>query len=347
MADILSLISRAELLEFSQNFPIARNYIGDTLMPDMKTRNIMAEYLVQAAGTTLPVMATVHALDTEAEIGSRPTLDKVEVKKFLIKRKINQTEALQMYADYGSASDDETVRYTLNDMARMSEAVKTRTEVAKMEVLYSGKMTIKENNVIDEVDYHVPAENMAFTFNWTTADADVLGDIQEVVDAASDAGFSVTGILTSGKINRYISTNKGVQTAIFGTAGVGVLPDRTRMQALFDQQFGFSNIMVNNEKYGIQRAGGAIESKRYYKDDKITFLVQAPAGTVGVGLWGVTPEEAEYGQYNEKSQNQFITVTQWATPDPVAVWTKASGMFIPVLPNPKALFVATVTLANP
>lgn len=34
--------------------------------------------------------------------------------------------------------------------------------------------------------------------------------------------------------------------------------------------------------------------------------------------------------------------TQWATPDPVAVWTKATGLFIPVLPDPNGLFVASV-----
>lgn len=148
MPDILNLLSQAERLEFSQNLPIARNYIGDTLMPDMKTRNIMAEYLVQAAGTSLPVMATIHALDTEAEIGSRATLDKVEVKKFLIKQKINTTESLRQYTDYGAYTDDELINYIMNDAARMAEAVKTRTEAAKMEVLSSGKMLIKENNVI-------------------------------------------------------------------------------------------------------------------------------------------------------------------------------------------------------
>lgn len=81
MADILNLISDAERLEFSQNLSVARPaYIGDRIFPDQKTENIKAEYLRLAAGATIPVMATVHAFDTEAEIGSRPVFDKTEVE---------------------------------------------------------------------------------------------------------------------------------------------------------------------------------------------------------------------------------------------------------------------------
>lgn len=38
-----------------------------------------------------------------------------------------------------------------------------------------------------------------------------------------------------------------------------------------------------------------------------------------------------------------MTITQWETPDPVATWTKASGLFVPVLPNPEGMIIATIT----
>ena len=56
----------------------------------------------------------------------------------------------------------------------------------------------------------------------------------------------------------------------------------------------------------------------------------------------MTPEEEAYGAFTSKSQKQFITITQWETPDPVAEWTKASGVFIPVLPNPYGIVIGTV-----
>ena len=64
---------------------------------------------------------------------------------------------------------------------------------------------------------------------------------------------------------------------------------------------------------------------------------------MGTGLWGVTPEELEQGgAFDEKRQQQFVTCTRWDTPDPVATWTKASGVFIPVLPNVYGHIIATI-----
>ena len=71
--------------------------------------------------------------------------------------------------------------------------------------------------------------------------------------------------------------------------------------------------------------------------------MEGVGGKVGTGLWGVTPEEERQGAFTEINQKQFITITQWATPDPVAEWTKASGVFIPVLPNPFAMVIGTHT----
>ena len=66
-------------------------------------------------------------------------------------------------------------------------------------------------------------------------------------------------------------------------------------------------------------------------------------GTLGVGLWGVTPEEeSQGGAFDSKRQQQFVTITQWEVPDPATVWTKASGVFMPVMPNVHGHIIANV-----
>lgn len=343
MPDILNLISDAERLEFSQNLSVARPaYIGDRIFPDQKTENLKAEYLRLAEGANIPVMATVHAFDTEAEIGSRPVFDKTEVEKLLIKRKINQTERVRLLTENGVYSDDAVVRYVFDDMRLMAEAVKTRTEVAKMEVLATGKMTIKENNLNMTVDYGVPAKNTGFKIDFGP-EADIIGQLQAVADTAAESGNALTEIVTSNKLLRKLAANKGIQTMIYGTVGAGTYVPADRIRALFAELFGFGTITTNDLRYKTQTASGAEATKRFFPDDKMAFLSNGTAAAFGAGLWGVTPEEAEYGQYNEKSADQFITITQWATPDPVAVWTKASGVFIPVVPNPNGLFIAADT----
>lgn len=343
MADILNLISDAERLEFSQNLSVARPaYIGDRIFPDQKTENIKAEYLRLAAGATIPVMATVHAFDTEAEIGSRPVFDKTEVEKLLIKRKINQTERVRLLTENGVYADDAVVRYVFDDMRLMADAVKVRTEVAKMEVLATGKMTIKENKLNMTVDYGVPASNIGYKLD-LSADADIIGQLRAIVDDAADSGNTLTEVVLSNKILRKLSSNKGIQTMIYGSVGVGTYVPTDRLSALFMSMFGFGTITTNDLRYKTQTSSGKETTKRFFPDDKIAFLSNGTSASFGAGLWGVTPEEADYGQYNEKSANQYITVTQWATHDPVAVWTKASGLFIPVVPNPNGLFIASDT----
>ena len=171
MPDILRMLSQAEQLDFSQNFLIPRpNYIGDTIFPDRKTQNFKAEYLRLAAGSQLPTMALVHGLDTEAHIGSRPALERVTVEKLFIKEKINQTESLRQVLENGAFNDSALVDFVYDDWGRLAEGVRCRTEVAKMEVLSTGKMTIKENGLNFSVDFGVPNGNTGFDIDVSTPD---------------------------------------------------------------------------------------------------------------------------------------------------------------------------------
>ena len=44
MPSVLTMISDKDRLDFSQNYSIQRNYVGDILFPDVKTDNLEAEY---------------------------------------------------------------------------------------------------------------------------------------------------------------------------------------------------------------------------------------------------------------------------------------------------------------
>lgn len=340
--DILQLISNRDRLDFSQNLSVKRNYMGDTLFPDEKTQNLEAEYLRLADGLQLPTMAMVHGFDTEAAIGDRPELEKVRIEKLLIKEKINQTERVQMYLQKGVSDESALIGYVYDDMGRLAESVKTRTEVAKMEVIATGKMTVKENNLNFALDYDVPKSNFK-NVDWSNAEADILGDIQEMADAAKALGKTVNRAVTSNKIVALMRKNKGIQTAIYGVNGVGTFVTLAKINDLLTEMFGIT-IVTNDDMYRYKKASGAMATEYYFPRDKFSLMSVGMGGSVGTGLWGVTPEEAKYGAYDQKSSDQYITITQWATPDPVAVWTKASGLFVPVLPDPAGLMIATVKM---
>lgn len=136
--------------------------------------------------------------------------------------------------------------------------------------------------------------------------------------------------------------NKYIQSAINSALGVGTFVTAGQLNALMDTMFEFT-IETNDSLYKYKNAKGKKITKRFFDEDTFTLLSLTSKGTFGAGLWGVTPEEADYGQYTQKSSSQFITLTRWSTPDPVAVWTKASGLFIPVMPDPYGIVIGSIT----
>ena len=65
---------------------------------------------------------------------------------------------------------------------------------------------------------------------------------------------------------------------------------------------------------------------------------------MGVGLWG-DPPEATVGTLatgGNSASHPYVYIDQWTEDDPKVLWTKASGLFIPVLYNPSSLWIAKV-----
>ena len=286
MPDILRMLPQAEQLDFSQNFLIPRpNYIGDTIFPDRKTQNFKAEYLRLAAGSQLPTMALVHGLDTEAHIGSRLALERVTVEKLFIKEKINQTESLRQVLENGAFNDSALIDFVYDDWGRLAEGVRCRTEVAKMEVLSTGKMTIKENGLNFSVDFGVPNGNTGFDIDVSTPDKNVLAQIEEIVETARDKGFTVTGMVLSGAVLSKMRTNEGVSKAIYGGAGAGAVVSHAQLVGLFNELFGITEIRTNDLRYNVEGKDGKLTvtmdqtqwdlpGDALYAGDKVEYVFQ-------------------------------------------------------------------------
>lgn len=342
MPTIEELVSPKDLLDFSQNFSITRKYLGDQLFPDVKTPNLKAEFYRLSDQRRLPTMALVHAFDSEAHIGTRPTLEKVKIEKMLIKEKINQSERMQYLIDNG-ADAQSLINYIFDDVARLSESVKTRSEVMKCDVLQTGMVKVKENNVSLSIDYGVPSANKALAYNWAADTADVIGNISAMCETAKESGYTISKIITTTKVLALMRKNKGLQTAILGTNGQGTFLSLAQINAFLQINNGIE-LVICDERYQYEKKDKSLVAKRYIDENKFIGIATLPNGTAGVGLWGITPEEKAIGPWTEKSMKQFITTVMWKEPDPVATWTKSAGLFIPVLPNPGGLFPATITL---
>lgn len=344
--DIFGLIPQAEWLDVGFNVTRPNDPI-DGLFGDQRTSNLVATWQSIAAEYQIPMMAQFHGFDAEAQTTFRVPVDTHNIEKGLIKVKINQSERMRELLRSG-VRQDEMFDYIINDGVRLADQVVTRSKVAKNELMASGVVTIHENNLNLTVDYGVPAANTAYQMDFSPI-ADIDAQIQQVIDDATEQGVIITGMMTSRKNITKMRRNSLIQESINGSAGAGALVSAPALQAYLSENYGIETIVTNDLTYGASATIGqngrpSIVSQRYYPDDKITFFATNPGGRLGVGLWGDPPEVDAGNFFPVQGSNQpFVYVMQWMEKDPAVLWTKASGLFIPVLYNPNSLFIGTIT----
>lgn len=344
--DILGLVPKTDWLDVG-TIVTRPNDPVDQVIDDTKTDNLVAEWESLAAEFQIPVMAQFHGFDTEAKTTFRVPVDRHNIEKGLIKVKINQSERMRTLLRSGVQNDD-LYDYIIRDGIRLSDQVVTRSKVAKNELLATGKVTIKENNLNLTVDYGVPNANTSLTMDLSSS-ADIISQIQTIVDNARNAGVTITGIYTSSANINKMRQNAGLQTAINGNIGAGSMIRKTVMEEFLSEEFGINTILTNDLTYGKSATVGAngrpnITTARYFPQNKVTFFATNPGGRLGRGLWGDPPEidNARFYSNEEPSSSPFVYVTQKMEWDPAVLWTKASGLFMPVLFNPNSLYIATV-----
>lgn len=320
----------------------------DGLFGDVKTDNLVAYWQSIADEYQIPMMAQFHGFDTEARTTFRVPVDTHNVEKGLIKVKLNQSERMRALLRSGVRQDD-LYDYVIRDGLRLSEQVVTRSKVAKNELMATGKVTIKENDLDLTVDYGVPSAQTQYTITLGASD-DVPTQIQKIIDAALEKGVTLTGMMTSRANVTKMRNNAAIQKAINGNIGAGALVRTDAFNAYLNEEYGIQQVIVNDLTYGADATTDSngrpnITTKRYYPKDKITFFASNPAGRLGVGLWGDPPEvDAVAGMtVGASGESPYVYVSQWMEKDPAVLWTKASALFMPVLYNPNSLYIASVT----
>ena len=323
----------------------------DGLFGDVKTDNLVAYWESIAAEYQIPVMAQFHAFDTETQKTFRIPIDTHNIEKGLIKVKINQSERMRALTRAG-VREDALYDYVINDGLRLADQVFTRSKVAKNELLATGQVTIKENNLDLTVDYGVPAAQKAFTLN-LNKEADIPAQLQTIIDYANGIGLTITGMVTAKKNLSKMRANEAIQVAIGGVGATGALVGQAALRNYLNEEFDITTVITNDLTYGADATIGAdgrphVTTARYFPDDKITFFATVNGNTLGTGLWG-DPPEVDIARFMDVRQSEFpyVYVSQWVENDPTVLWTRASGLFMPVLYNPNSLFIASVTDTAP
>lgn len=287
--------------------------------------------------------ATFRAYDAESPIGGRQGLTRVSGELPPISRKIRLGE----YDRLRQRQDPQQgIRNgLLTDAELMTRAVAARMELARGDALVNGSVTINENGVIATVSF-------GRTAGHAVTAAVLWSDLTNAVPVTNLQSWQTTYITTNGAPPGAIvmsTTALGylLQNAqIKGLAAAnGVTPSivpRTTLNQIVEA-YGLPPIYVFD---GQVKVSGA--ATRIVAANKLLML-PAPTGPdnaggtdLGATLWGTTAESLD-GKYGlDDGERPGIVAGVYDTDDPIALWTKAAGIGLPVLANPDLSLAATV-----
>lgn len=321
----MELFTQNEVLNYVRD----REYkplLGESLFPERKQPSLKLDQL--SGGSRIPIAASIHDFDTEAEIGSR-IANKQELELSLIKRKmqLKETDIIALENPRTPAEQAYLVGQVYNDIDSLVAGVRARVEAMRMEVLAAGQVTVKENGLNFTLDYHVPAEHkeaLTGTNVWTNENSDPLADIERWIDALDT---KPTRALTSRKIYRALATHPKIIAAIFGKDS-GRVVSQADLDA-FMETHGYPVIRTYDEKYKVQEANGTYTTKKYFPENKFAMFND---DLLGETLYGPTAEETRLTRdpaVDTSLVGNVLASVYDETRDPVGTWTKAVATALP------------------
>ncbi|WP_340034031.1 major capsid protein [Paenibacillus sp. FSL H3-0302] len=338
MPNVLELFNQREILNYLGN----RQYpalLGETLFPEVKHESLEFDQ-IKGAGM-IPVIASVHAFDSEAEIDSREG-SKQAMELALIKRKrqMKEKDIIALENPRTSAEQQYLMKRVYNDVDALTAGVRARVELMRMEATSSGTVTLNENGLNLTLDYKVPANHKQILSGsdvWSDPDSDPFTQLQ---DWYATLGTKPKRALTSAAALSALLRHPKVIGALFGNNAARVA---TRLDLnAFMTQLELPTIATYEEVYKKQKADGTYEQLRYFPQNKFVML---PDGPLGETIYGPTAEEIRLARdpnIDITKVGNVLAMVYEDGKDPVSTWTKAVATALPSFPAADEVFQATV-----
>jgi hypothetical protein len=337
VTDILDL---AELTGAAREIEDPEGYTLNQLLPNDEIEDV--EYIGRQSEITRGV-AQFRSWDAETPIGRRQattTTRQVKLPPLGQKLVIGEYERILLQRAQG-AQNGALVQQVYSDTRSNVQSIRSRMEVARGQVLTTGKFTLTdENNLTLEADFGVPAGRLdvAPAVAWSDPTSDLFGFLEQLMTTYADGNASgqLPGrFTTSRRVVNLARANQQVIRAIYGSqATEGRVTAEQLNQVLEDQ--GMPRFVVYNTKV----AGVAV-----LPDDKI-ILTPTNAESLGRSVFGITVEALELVGSNAVdftlADAPGITAVTLKDGDPARIWSKANATAMPALDDPTLLMTADV-----
>ena len=343
MPTIYDLVTSANITSYwTEKNQNQQPLLGETLFP---TRQVLGTKLEWIKGANnQPVALRPSSYDAKAIRRDRQGIEKAGTEMPFFKESMYIDEKLrQDLNNFANANNQQLVNQVLlniyNDEANLIDASEVTRERMRMEALTTGTITVSGNGQSFTYDFGVPADNKkTVTTAWSTATADIIGDITSYVDAMKAKGVNITRAICNSSVAKCFRTNTAIKNAIYVFAQ-GTVPVTTAraIDYIYNETgvtfYVYDNVYVNE-------SGTAV---KYVPDDTVVLM---PDGDLGYTNMGTTPEESDLMNSlgaNVSIVDNGVAVTTSQTVDPVNVETKVSMVSLPSFEQADKIVIVDVT----
>lgn len=327
----LTGFARAAVEDLERRKGTLAPYLPNHSVPDVVVRTV-----VDSDGQG--ELAQYRSFDAETPIGSggKGSRKTFELAPLGLKERVGEYDQLRRRNEVAtlirSGIDGATVR--------VSNAVVDRLEVARGQVLDTGKLSIDENGFVQEIDFGRPGSH-SFDADSPWNDTAVSDPVEILVAwcnlyADVNDGAQPGVILTSRKVVAALQRSASIRAIVATLAGSPSIVSREALNAAL-ASFDLPPLVIYDRKIRGQ----------YVLNPDAIYLLPAGVSTAGVGPLGATfygqtleATEPEYGLAPEEQPG--LVVGTWKTRDPIAVWVHSNAIAMPIMVNPRASMVIRV-----
>lgn len=330
-------ISAAELTGYVREAleDLPENQFGlAAFLPDDYVDDI--DFRADTGGGGLRRMAKFRAYDAESPItGRRSELSSItgSLPPISEKRKLGEFDRLKM-----RKLDSKIVDAITADAVEIAQAIRARIEVARGQLLSEGRVTLRENGLILEADFDRAANHtQTAAVLWNVDGSNPIEDMlawQQVYVATN--GVRPRAAVTDQTVISTLMRNASIRSMVLPPGSTQQIVTVEAMNALF-RSFGLPPF----ELFEAQIEGYDGTPQYILPQGRILFVPPATA-KIGNTLWGITAEALDADYQIDATEAPGIVVGSYSDKDPVALWTKASAITLPVAPGTNLTFSATV-----
>lgn len=317
---------RTALDALPENAFTLNQFLPDTTVDDIN-------FSANVGGNGLSRPAEFRSYDAESQITGRGTARKItgELPPISVKTRVSEYNRLKLRHLTPELRDA-----IEEDAVELAKQIHARAEIARGELLQTGKVTIAENGLALEADFARKASHTQTAATLWGAGGNVIDDLlawQSIYRATNGSGPARA--LVSQKILSTVIRNPTVAEAVYGSN------PGTRLVRLSD----LNDLLASHGLPAFEvyeaKVQGAAAPQEVLDPNKLLFLPDS-GRNIGKTLWGTTAEALDSDYAIDSTEAPGIVAGTYSDKDPVAQWTKVSAIMLPIAPNTDLTLSATV-----